>query len=310
VLTRCARQAVAEPLTRRTWIVCDGDIDPEWIEALNSVLDDNHLLTMPNGERIQFAHNVNFIFECHSVSFASPATISRCGIIYTLSDPLSMVQRAVATFARCMGPATHNYTDLTHLLHKALAWIDAHPGSLAICMTAHGIIGNALSQISLDNAAACAPKIALGRGIAAALNPESRAAFLQIYMEWSSEAAPAWGAPAGVQPLELLQPLVAVATPFTLPDGMVDTDALRSHLAVVAPWLKGCKPFVLCGPRGSGKGTVLRAAVAAMPGVAMAELACSSETLSEHVVHKLFQVTPSAAAHGFSPKKIREKSLF
>jgi hypothetical protein len=42
-----------------SWIICDGDIDPEWVESLNSVLDDNRLLTMPNGERIKFGPNVN-----------------------------------------------------------------------------------------------------------------------------------------------------------------------------------------------------------------------------------------------------------
>lgn len=64
-----------------SWVVCDGDIDPEWIEALNSVLDDNRLLTLPSGWRIQFDSNVNFIFETHSLEHASPATISRMGII-------------------------------------------------------------------------------------------------------------------------------------------------------------------------------------------------------------------------------------
>ena len=82
-----------------SWIICDGDIDPEWIEALNSVLDDNkyflnnkkfpfiinhsffRLLTLPSGWRIQFGNNVNFIFETHDLSHASPATISRMGIV-------------------------------------------------------------------------------------------------------------------------------------------------------------------------------------------------------------------------------------
>lgn len=65
-----------------SWIICDGDIDPEWIESLNSVLDDNRLLTMPSGERIQFGPNVNFVFETHDLSCASPATISRMGMIF------------------------------------------------------------------------------------------------------------------------------------------------------------------------------------------------------------------------------------
>lgn len=64
-----------------SWVVCDGDIDPEWIEALNSVLDDNRLLTLPSGWRIQFGNKVNFLFETHSLEHASPATVSRMGII-------------------------------------------------------------------------------------------------------------------------------------------------------------------------------------------------------------------------------------
>jgi hypothetical protein len=61
---------------------------PKWVqgsvqvESLNSVLDDNRLLTMPNGERIQFGPNVNFLFETHDLSYASPATISRMGMIF------------------------------------------------------------------------------------------------------------------------------------------------------------------------------------------------------------------------------------
>jgi dynein heavy chain 2 len=58
-------------------------------------LDDNRLLTMPNGERIQFANNINFLFECHSLEFASPATVSRCGMLF-LSDEAVDLQRLAA----------------------------------------------------------------------------------------------------------------------------------------------------------------------------------------------------------------------
>ncbi len=90
VLTASARQVVKESQDVLNWIICDGDIDPEWIESLNSVLDDNHLLTLPTGERISFGTNVNFIFETNDLSFASPATVSRMGMIFLNNEDISI----------------------------------------------------------------------------------------------------------------------------------------------------------------------------------------------------------------------------
>lgn len=73
-----------------SWIVCDGDIDPNWIESLNSVLDDNRLLTLPSGWRVQFGSNVNFLFETHSLKYASPATVSRLGIVHVSEETYSL----------------------------------------------------------------------------------------------------------------------------------------------------------------------------------------------------------------------------
>ncbi len=46
-------------LGKRQWIIFDGDVDPEWVENLNSVLDDTKLLTLPNGERLSIPSNVS-----------------------------------------------------------------------------------------------------------------------------------------------------------------------------------------------------------------------------------------------------------
>lgn len=80
VLPMKAREIARDEGSDAYWIVMDGDIDPDWVEALNSVLDDNQVLTLPSGERIDFDRNkCNILFEVTSLQYASPATISRLG---------------------------------------------------------------------------------------------------------------------------------------------------------------------------------------------------------------------------------------
>ncbi|KAM3486950.1 hypothetical protein MY8738_000076 [Beauveria namnaoensis] len=68
--------------SKRHWIVFDGDVDPEWVENLNSVLDDNKLLTLPNGERLNLPSNVRIMFEVETLKYATLATVSRCGMVW------------------------------------------------------------------------------------------------------------------------------------------------------------------------------------------------------------------------------------
>ncbi|XP_055341295.1 LOW QUALITY PROTEIN: dynein beta chain, ciliary-like [Paramacrobiotus metropolitanus] len=64
------------------WIVLDGDIDPMWIESLNTVMDDNKVLTLASNERIALSPNMRLVFEISHLKTATPATVSRAGILF------------------------------------------------------------------------------------------------------------------------------------------------------------------------------------------------------------------------------------
>eukprot|EP00304_Pavlova_gyrans_P007309 CAMPEP_0206033414 /NCGR_PEP_ID=MMETSP1466-20131121/638_1 /ASSEMBLY_ACC=CAM_ASM_001126 /TAXON_ID=44452 /ORGANISM="Pavlova gyrans, Strain CCMP608" /LENGTH=2403 /DNA_ID=CAMNT_0053407607 /DNA_START=23 /DNA_END=7231 /DNA_ORIENTATION=+ len=84
------------------WIILDGDIDAEWIESMNTVMDDNKVLTLVSNERIPLTASMRLIFEISHLRNASPATVSRAGVIFLNESDIGW-RPYVTTWVETMG---------------------------------------------------------------------------------------------------------------------------------------------------------------------------------------------------------------
>eukprot|EP01039_Chlorochromonas_danica_P005727 gene5727-6311_t len=126
------REFVAEESDEKRWTVFDGPIDALWIENMNTVLDDNMTLCLANGQRIKLKQEMKCLFEVNDLVAASPATVSRIGVVYMTPSDLgwmpfaqSWVHRALP--AQCPAWAKDRILLLfDKILHKGLAFQRKH----------------------------------------------------------------------------------------------------------------------------------------------------------------------------------------
>ncbi|XP_058542508.1 cytoplasmic dynein 2 heavy chain 1 isoform X7 [Neofelis nebulosa] len=301
VLTNSARQVVREPQDVSSWIICDGDIDPEWIESLNSVLDDNRLLTMPSGERIQFGPNVNFVFETHDLSCASPATISRMGMIF-LSDEETDVNSLIKSWLKNQPPSYRNNLEswIGDYFEKALQWV-LKQNDYVVETSLVGTVMNGLSHLR-----GCRNHeqfvISLIRGLGGNLNMKSRLEFTKEVFTWARESPPDPHKPMDtyydsgrgrLASYVLKKPENLTANDFsnsqTLP--VIQIPDMQRGLDYFKPWLSSDtkQPFILVGPEGCGKGMLLRHAFSQLRSTQIATVHCSAQTTPRHLLQKLSQ---------------------
>ena len=90
LLSHAIRSASNDTSGKEMIVTFDGPLEPDWVENINSVLDDNKRLNLVTGEVVYLSPSVKIVLESADLKHCTPATISRCAIIYFQSEAMMM----------------------------------------------------------------------------------------------------------------------------------------------------------------------------------------------------------------------------
>ncbi|KAF7315713.1 Dynein heavy chain protein 1 [Mycena indigotica] len=288
---------------KRHWIIFDGDVDPEWVENLNSVLDDNKLLTLPNGERLNLPPNVRIMFEVEHLKYATLATTSSIlkwsiDTISRHSPPLDaddedagdIIERRVDPSAseadnlatqKEVASILEQYFEDGELVSNALTFADSIEHIMDFTVTrALSTLFSLLNKtvrniieyniqhpdfpLSHDRVEQYVTKRLLGSSL------------IGFDVQISNGEWIAWQSKVPVIDIE---PYAVTASDVVIPT----MDTVR-HEEVLYSWLSEHKPLMLCGPPGSGKTMTLFSALRKLPDMEVAGLNFSSATTPELIL--------------------------
>ncbi|GAB6032228.1 Cytoplasmic dynein 2 heavy chain 1 [Chamberlinius hualienensis] len=320
VLTMTAREMIKESLDVQSWVICDGDIDPEWIEALNSVLDDNRLLTMPSGERIQFGPNINFIFETHDLSNASPATISRMGVIY-LSENDTDIKSVTKFWMNKHKIIADTYVQqlINDYLYKAVNWINLQQDFI-LEISAVGLTLNGLTFLS-ESKTLAEFALTLVKCMSANLKDECKESFIKQILSWFGDV----NFPGN--PFECYynkdkdriemysQDDQQLKTSSSQENNLILTPIMLSSRDLVINLLtsKERESFVLLGPEGCGKSTLFQHCLMQIRSIQVATINCTATTNQQTVISKMEEMCISLSCPTgkvYKPKECERLVLY